>query len=79
MTAAPLVVEAAINGATTRRRNPHVPLTVEELAADALACFDAGAAIVHHHVEPDLRGDDAASRYLQVWEMVWAERPDALL
>ena len=42
-----------INGATTKARNPHVPITEDELVADAHACFDAGAAIVHHHIAGD--------------------------
>ena len=46
----PVIIEVAINGATTKAQNPHVPISEDELVADALACFDAGAAIVHHHV-----------------------------
>ncbi len=46
----PVIIEVAINGTTTKEQNPHVPRTAQEIAADALACFDAGAAIVHNHV-----------------------------
>jgi uncharacterized protein (DUF849 family) len=49
------------------------------LVADALACFDAGASIVHHHIaETRLSGEDAAKAYLGVWRRVLADRPDAL-
>jgi 3-keto-5-aminohexanoate cleavage enzyme len=44
-----------------------------------LACFEAGAAIIHNHI--DLAGiseAEAADRYLQAWRVVLAERPDAL-
>lgn len=34
----------------TREQQPHLPLTPEELAADALACREAGASIYHLHV-----------------------------
>lgn len=76
----PVVVEAAINGATTRARNPHVPLAPAEIAAEALRCFAAGAAIVHNHIDDfSLGGDAAAARYHEGWRPVLAERPDAIL
>jgi uncharacterized protein (DUF849 family) len=75
-----VIIEAAINGATSKARNPNVPQTPEEIAADALACFDAGATIVHNHVDRfGVSGDDAASRYLEGWQPVFDARPDALL
>ncbi len=79
----PLVIEAAINGATSKRRNPHVPVTVEELAADALACLAAGAAVVHHHTDDQVLSAPTVRHrsepYLEVAARVHAERPDAIL
>jgi 3-keto-5-aminohexanoate cleavage enzyme len=76
----PVIVEAAINGATTKAVNPNVPKSPEEIAADALACLGAGAAIIHAHCDPVSGPDDeVAERYLQGFRPVWAERPDALL
>jgi uncharacterized protein (DUF849 family) len=49
----PVMIEVALNGVTSPRRNPHIPATDEALAQDALACIDAGATIVHTHA-PDL-------------------------
>jgi uncharacterized protein (DUF849 family) len=75
----PVVIEAAINGATKKSHNPHVPTGEDELVADAHACFDAGASIVHHHIEAvGVSGEDAAEAYLGVWRRVLADRPDAL-
>ncbi len=75
-----VIVEAAINGTTTKQRNPHVPRQPEEIAEDALACFAAGAAIVHNHVDKVMvPGPEAAARYLEGWAPVLAARPDALL
>lgn len=76
----PVIVEAAINGGSTKARNPHTPTTPEEIAADALAVLDAGAAIVHNHVDRvGVPGEEAAARYLEGWAPVLAARPDALL
>jgi len=77
---APVIIEAAINGATRRAENPNVPRSPEEISRDALACLDAGAAIVHNHIDGIGRsGEDAAARYLDGWRPVLARRPDALL
>jgi uncharacterized protein (DUF849 family) len=76
----PLIIEAAINGATPKSRNPNVPKSPEEIAADALACLEAGASLIHNHVEDfSLKGEAAAARYMLGWTPVLAARPDALL
>jgi uncharacterized protein (DUF849 family) len=76
----PVVLEVAANGVTTRTQNPAVPREPKEIAEDALACFAAGAAIVHTHThEPALAPADGAALYLEAYRPVLAERPDALL
>jgi 3-keto-5-aminohexanoate cleavage enzyme len=46
-----LIITAAICGAeVSRDDNPNLPLSPEELAADALACERAGASVIHLHV-----------------------------
>ena len=47
---ASVIIEAAINGQTTVATNPHVPRSSAELASDALACLEVGAAIIHSHI-----------------------------
>jgi uncharacterized protein (DUF849 family) len=75
-----VVIEAAVNGVTPKARHPRVPIAPEEIAADALACLAAGAAIVHNHIDDiSLPGDAAARRYLAGWEPVLAAVPDAIL
>ena len=44
-----VIIEVRGNEYTMRDRNPHVPWSPEEIAADAAACCDAGASIVHFH------------------------------
>jgi 3-keto-5-aminohexanoate cleavage enzyme len=79
MASQPAIIEVAINGATTKERNRNVPRTPDEIVIDALSCFEAGAAIIHNHI--DLTGiteAEAAERYLEAWRVVLVERPDAL-
>ena len=70
----PVVVEAAINGA-----NPDAPRTPADITRCVLACFDAGAAVVHNHIDLFGTADEAANRYREGWDPVLAARPDVLL
>jgi uncharacterized protein (DUF849 family) len=59
-----LAIEVRCNEYTSRRANPHVPFSPEEIAADAAACREAGAAIYHFHAREPKTGApayDAAS------------------
>ena len=79
-TTTPLVIEAAINGSTSRRANPNVPVSTAEIVADACACLEAGAAIVHHHTGDGLF--DARHRtapYREAWTAILDRHPDAIL
>lgn len=79
-TGAPLVIEAAINGATVAAMQPHVPRTVPAIVADAVACFEAGAAIVHHHTDDGLLvGRHATEPYREAWSAILSAVPDAIL
>ena len=50
----PCIMTAAIVGAeTTRAQNPHLPLTADELAAEAARCAKAGASVIHLHVRDE--------------------------
>jgi 3-keto-5-aminohexanoate cleavage enzyme len=53
--APPVIITAAIVGAeTTREQTPYLPITPDEIAAEAARCVDAGAAVIHLHArEPD--------------------------
>jgi uncharacterized protein (DUF849 family) len=76
----PLIIEAALNGATSKKRNPHVPTSPDEISADGLACLEAGAAIIHTHIEGfTLTGAAAAERYAAGWRDMLEKRPDAIV
>jgi uncharacterized protein (DUF849 family) len=49
-----LIITAALCGAgTSKAQTPHVPITPDEIAADAVACVKAGASIIHIHVRDE--------------------------
>jgi uncharacterized protein (DUF849 family) len=75
----PLILEVALNGGTTPQKNPRVPVGPEAIAREALACLDAGAAILHaHNRDIALLGEEAARDYAAAWKPVLDARPDAL-
>ena len=78
----PVIIEAALNGGLTKKINPRVPRTPEEVATDAIACMAAGAAIIHNHTRDPVIGGSGVhdpQPYLQAWREILAVRPDALL
>ena len=54
-TATPVILEVALNGVTSRRRNPHVPATVEEHAKRRARVRRRGRDVIHTHA-PEHRG-----------------------
>ncbi len=67
----PLIIEAAINGMTPRAHNPHVPKTPDEVATDAIACLDAGATVIHSHIEKlSVLGRPAADEYMAAYRAI---------
>jgi uncharacterized protein (DUF849 family) len=80
MANAPVVIEAALNGVTSRRHNPHVPVSAEELAAVAIECIDGGATVVHtHSPDPTAHPDARTEEYARCYRAVLAERPGTIL
>jgi 3-keto-5-aminohexanoate cleavage enzyme len=75
----PVIIEAAINGITQKDRNPNVPRSNEEIAVDALATFEAGAAIIHNHIGVSGDPQAVADGYLASWAPVFEAKPDALI
>ncbi|MFH1046724.1 MAG: 3-keto-5-aminohexanoate cleavage protein [Patescibacteria group bacterium] len=46
----PLIINSCLTGMVPRKKDtPHVPVTAEEIIADAKECYDAGTSIVHLH------------------------------
>ena len=80
--AEPVILELAVNGATPRHRNRHVPRTPAEITDTALAGIESGASIVHNHNDEPMftaEGVHAVEPYLAAWRPVLERYPDALL
>ena len=80
--AEPVILELAVNGATPRHRNRHVPRTPAEITQAALAGIESGASIVHNHNDEPMFTTDgvhAVEPYLAAWRPVLERHPDVLL
>jgi uncharacterized protein (DUF849 family) len=76
----PVILEVAVNGVTTKQRNSLTPEAPDEVAADSLACLEAGASVIHAHSRPSgLPTAEAAVAYAAALEPVAKARPDAIL
>ena len=64
------MVQCALNGGYTRDDHPEVPVTLDQLVADAVACREAGAFSVHLH--PRRPADEAESLAAEVHDAVVA-------
>jgi uncharacterized protein (DUF849 family) len=77
-----LVVAVGLNENVPRSRNPHVPVTPDEIAADVAECVEAGATVVHLHARDPATGApvmDEPGPYLDVFRAVRERAPDALV
>jgi uncharacterized protein (DUF849 family) len=52
-----VMIEAALHELVSKAANPHVPYGPEEVAADAVACAEAGATLVHFHARDPESGE----------------------
>ncbi|HJU10948.1 MAG TPA: 3-keto-5-aminohexanoate cleavage protein [Candidatus Binataceae bacterium] len=51
-----LIIEVRINEYASRRHNPNVPFSPEEICDEALRCWRQGASIIHYHARDPLNG-----------------------
>jgi 3-keto-5-aminohexanoate cleavage enzyme len=63
-----LIITAAVTGGvTTRKDNPNLPITPEEIANDVYNCWNAGASIAHIHAR---EADGTPSQRLDLYEEI---------
>ncbi|MGU3494623.1 3-keto-5-aminohexanoate cleavage protein [Xanthobacteraceae bacterium A53D] len=73
-------IEAALNGPWSRQRQPGIPITVDEVVREGIACAEAGAAIIHVHAYDPVSGvqNDDPDVYAAIIEGIRA-RVDAIV
>jgi len=76
-----LIINAAITGMIPKKSDtPHVPVTAEEIIADAVMCGRAGASIVHLHAR-DANGDPDYRKevYAEIIRGIRSLSPDLII
>ena len=76
-----LIINAALTGVIpTRAMTPFAPLSPEEIVADAVACYDAGAAVVHIHArDPEGRPSYEPAIFAQIIAGIRRERDQLIV
>ncbi|AIV33428.1 3-keto-5-aminohexanoate cleavage protein [Streptomyces sp. R1] len=77
-----VIITCALTGAgDTVRKSPHVPVTPEQIARNAVEAADAGAAVVHIHVRDPETGDPSRDPklYREVVERVKETGTDVVI
>ena len=76
-----VIISAAITGAVhTPSMSPYIPITPQQLADEAVAAYEAGAAIVHIHVRDPETGKPASD--IELFQETFSnikQRCDAIL
>lgn len=76
-----LIITAAITGSLpTKKETPHVPITPDEMAEDALECYEAGASVVHVHARND-NGENThdVERFKEIHDKIKERAPEMIV
>jgi 3-keto-5-aminohexanoate cleavage enzyme len=60
-----IITIASTGNVPTKKLNPHVPVTAEEIAEDIYRCYQEGASVAHLHVRDEEGKPTAEPRYFQ--------------
>jgi uncharacterized protein (DUF849 family) len=77
----PVMIEVALNESASKNTNTNVPYSVEEVVADAIACVQAGASIVHFHARDRQTGSQLwhDTEYYRTVFALFQDEHDALM
>ena len=73
----PVIIESHINGLRTKEYNPNIPEGYDEIAAEAIKCWEAGACGIHvHNSSIHLTGEEAYEDYMKAMRPVMDKYPE---
>jgi uncharacterized protein (DUF849 family) len=73
----PIIIESHINGLRTKEYNPNIPVGYEEVAEEAIKCWEAGACGIHvHNSDMKLIGTEAYEDYMKAMRHAIEKYPD---
>ncbi|MCL2227123.1 MAG: 3-keto-5-aminohexanoate cleavage protein [Oscillospiraceae bacterium] len=73
----PVIIESHINGLRAKHHNPNIPVGYDEIAAEAVKCWEAGACAIHvHNSNIMLSGEVAYEDYMKAMRPALDKCPD---
>jgi len=75
-----LIIEVRINEYASRKHNPNVPFSPDEICEEALQCWRQGASIIHYHArDPQSGAPSSNSEYYAETARLLHEQSDLIL
>jgi len=73
----PVIIESHINGLRTKEHSPNIPVGYDEVAAEAIKCWEAGACGIHvHNTNIFVGGEEAYEDYMKTMRPALDKYPD---
>ena len=73
----PVIIESHINGLRSKDHNPNTPISYDEIASEAIKCWEAGSCGIHvHNSDIRLTEEVAYEDYMKVMRPVMDKYPD---
>lgn len=75
-----IITVAPVGAEVTKKDNPYLPITPDEIAHEVLRCYNAGASVVHLHAR-DESGNPTQKkeRYKEIIEKIKEKVPDIII
>ena len=77
-----VIITCALTGSVpSKEKFPALPITVDEIVKDAIAVYEAGAAVVHVHVRDRVTGKNShdIEQFREIKETLEAKCPDLIV
>lgn len=75
-----IITVASVGSLPTKKNTPHVPITPDEIAQDALECYEAGATVLHVHARtPEGENTHELEIFEEIHEKVKKKVPEMIV
>ena len=72
----PVIIESHINGMRSKDHNPNIPVGYDEVSAEAIKCWEAGACGIHlHNTNIFIGGEEAYDDYMKTMRVALDKYP----
>ncbi|MGB9749512.1 MAG: 3-keto-5-aminohexanoate cleavage protein [Caldisericia bacterium] len=75
-----IITVAPVGAEVTKKENPYLPITPNEIAEEVLRCYNSGASVIHLHARDEAGNPtQKKERYKEIIEKIREKVPDIIL